>query len=64
MTFSTMNHDLLNDDQLSIVNGGKGDGTGTGGGKGDGTGPGTGGDGKGWLRRALANLLHYARKSD
>jgi hypothetical protein len=53
-----MNLDLLNDEQLSTVNGGKGDGTGTGGGKGDGTGPGTGGgDGLGWLRRLLTSTV-------
>lgn len=44
-----MNHDLLNDEQLSIAHGGAGDGSGpgTGGGGRNGTG---GGDGMGWLR--------------
>jgi hypothetical protein len=51
---TTMNNDLLNDEHLDIVAGGKpGDhtGGGTGGGGGKGTG---GGDGLGWLR----NLFH------
>jgi hypothetical protein len=53
-----MNHDLLNDEQLSMVTGGgKGDGTGggTGGGKGDGSG---GGDGLGWLRHLVSSIGH------
>jgi hypothetical protein len=51
------NNDLLNDEHLDIVAGGKpGDGTGggTGGGKGDGTG---GGDHMGWLRHFLDNVF-------
>ena len=44
-----MNRDLLNDEQLDIVAGGKpGDHTGGGGGKGNG-----GGDHMGWLRHIL-----------
>lgn len=52
-----MNNDLLNDEQLDIVAGGKpGDGTGggTGGGGGKGTG---GGDGLGWLRHLLHDVF-------
>ena len=52
-----MNHDLLNDEHLDIVAGGKpGDhtGGGTGGGKGDGTG---GGDGLGWLRHLIRGIF-------
>ena len=53
-----MKHDLLNDEVLSTVHGGKGDGTGTGGGGGNGTGPGTGGgDGLGWLRRLMGSTF-------
>jgi hypothetical protein len=51
-----MNHDLLNDEQLSLATGGAhGDGTGggTGGGKGNGTG---GGDGLGWLRHLVGRI--------
>lgn len=47
----------LNDEDLSIVNGGgKGDGTGpgTGGGKGSGTGS---GDGLGWLRNLISGIF-------
>jgi len=54
---TTMNNDLLNDEQLDIVAGGKpGDGTGggTGGGGGKGTG---GGDGLGWLRHLLHDVF-------
>ena len=46
-----MNHDLLNDESLSIVIGGRG---------GDGSGPGTGGgDGLGWLRRLLRGIFRF-----
>ena len=49
-----MNHEPLNDEQLSIVNGGKGKGDGSGPGTGGGGGNGTGGgDGLGWLRNLL-----------
>ena len=54
-----MNHNLLNDEQLSIVIGGAhGDGTGggTGGGHGNGTG---GGDGLGWLRNLLHKIFRF-----
>ena len=54
-----LNHELLNDEQLSIVNGGAhGDGTGggTGGGGGKGTG---GGDGLGWLRNLLRGIFRF-----
>ena len=54
-----MNHDLLNDEALSIVSGGKpagGHGSGTGGGGGNGTG---GGDGLGWLRNLIRNIFPY-----
>ena len=51
-----MNHDLLNDEHLSIVNGGaRGDGTGTCGGKRNGTG---GGDSLGWLRHLVSSIAH------
>ena len=52
-----MNHDLLNDEELSIVAGGKpGDHKGphTGGGGGNGTG---GGDGLGWLRNLIRSIF-------
>jgi len=53
-----MNHDLLNDEQLSIVNAGAG-GDGTGGGTGGGGRNGTGGrDGFGWLRHLGASIAH------
>ena len=46
-----MNHDLLNDEALSIVIGGRG---------GDGSGPGTGGgDGLGWLRHLLRGIFRF-----
>lgn len=54
-----MNHELLNDEALSIVTGGKppgGHGSGTGGGGGNGTG---GGDGLGWLRNLIRNILSF-----
>jgi hypothetical protein len=54
-----LNHNLLNDEQLSIVIGGAhGDGTGggTGGGHGNGTG---GGDGLGWLRNLLHKIFRF-----
>lgn len=54
-----MNHELLNDKELSIVAGGKppgGHGSGTGGGGGNGTG---GGDGLGWLRNLLRGILRF-----
>lgn len=60
---TTMSHDLLDDEQLSMVcGGGKGDGTGphTGPGHGDGSGQ---GDGLGWLRNlgsAIAGALSSA----
>ena len=52
-----MNHEFLNDEELSIVVGGKppgGHGSGTGGGHGNGTG---GGDGLGWLRNLIRAIL-------
>ena len=52
-----MNHELLNDEELSIVAGGKparGHGSGTGGGHGNGTG---GGDGLGWLRNLIRGIF-------
>ena len=54
-----MNHELLNDEELSIVAGGKppgGHGSGTGGGGGTGTG---GGDGLGWLRNLIRNIFPF-----
>jgi hypothetical protein len=54
-----MNHDVLNDEQLSIVIGGRGgdgSGPGTGGGHGNGTG---GGDGLGWLRHLLRGIFRF-----
>ncbi|MBR1235353.1 hypothetical protein [Bradyrhizobium sp. AUGA SZCCT0182] len=58
-----MNHDLLNDEALSIVSGGKpagGHGGGTGGGTGGGGGNGTsGGDGLGWLRNLIRNIFPF-----
>ena len=54
-----MNHELLNDEELSIVSGGKpagGHGSGTGGGGGNGTG---GGDGLGWLRNLIRNIFPF-----
>jgi hypothetical protein len=48
-----MNHELLNDEELSIVAGGKplgGHGSGTGGGTG-------GGDGLGWLRNLIRGIF-------
>jgi hypothetical protein len=54
-----MNHDLLNDEALSIVIGGRGgdgSGPGTGGGHGNGTG---GGDGLGWLRHLLRGIFRF-----
>jgi hypothetical protein len=56
-----MNHDLLNDKELSAVNGGRpaGHGSGTGGGTGGGGGNGTGGgDGLGWLRNFIRGLFN------
>ena len=57
-----MNHDLLNDKELSVVNGGKpagGHGSGTGGGTGGGGGNGTGGgDGLGWLRNLIRSIFN------
>ena len=57
-----MNNDLLNDKELSVVNGGKppgGPGSGTGGGTGGGGGNGTGGgDGLGWLRNFIRGLFN------
>ena len=59
-----MKDDVLNDDMLSAVYGGKGDGSGTGGGGGNGTGPGTGGgDGLGWLRKLLGSLFTQVAKN-
>ena len=46
-----MNHELLNDEQLSIVVGGA-HCDGTGGGKGN------GGDGMGWLRHLVSSIGH------
>ena len=46
-----MNDDLLNDEALSIVNGGKPPG-----GHGSGTG---GGDGLGWLRNLIRNIFPF-----
>ena len=58
---TTMNHDLLNDEQLDIAVGGKpagGHGSGTGGGTGGGGGNGTGGgDGLGWLRNLIRGIF-------
>ena len=58
-----MNHELLNDEELSIVAGGKppgGHGSGTGGGTGGGGGNGTGGgDGLGWLRNLIRNIFPF-----
>jgi hypothetical protein len=53
----TMNRELLNDEELSIVAGGKppgGHGNGTGGGTGTG-----GGDGLGWLRNLIRNIFPF-----
>ena len=57
-----MNHEVLKDEELSIVNGGGktggGHGSGTGGGTGGGGGNGTGGgDGLGWLRNLIRNIF-------
>jgi hypothetical protein len=59
-----MNHELLNDEELSTVAGGKtppgGPGSGTGGGTGGGHGNGTGGgDGLGWLRHLIRNIFPF-----
>ena len=56
-----MDIEQLNDENLSIVNGGKpagGHGSGTGGGTGGGGGNGTGGgDGLGWLRNLIRGIF-------
>jgi hypothetical protein len=50
-----MNHELLNDEQLTIVAGGKpAGGHGTGGGNGTG-----GGDGLGWLRNLIRSIFPF-----
>jgi len=57
-----MKHDLLNDEALSIVIGGRGgdgSGPGTGGGHGNGTG---GGDGLGWLRNLIRSIFERGRR--
>jgi hypothetical protein len=57
---TTMKRDLLNDEHLDLVAGGKpaGHGSGTGGGTGGGHGNGTGGgDGLGWLRNLIRGIF-------
>ncbi|MBR1144620.1 hypothetical protein [Bradyrhizobium sp. AUGA SZCCT0431] len=57
-----MNHELLNDQALSIVSGGKpagGHGSGTGGGGGGGGNGTGGGDGLGWLRNLIRNIFPF-----